>query len=149
MPDIITSLFGNNEELISLSVLNVPWVFYSYRMYHKLYDIKKIKYYQLILKYSVFLCFEIIFIVMDNLTLTNKEQVIWAEKNSIEQEKNLSSYEKKMMSDTIINTNPESSKKECKDIGTNWTKNCNKCGKLQCYNSKYALNAAIKNNRVW
>lgn len=50
--------------------------------------------------------------------------------------------------DTMTDTNPTFLKKECDDIGNQWTKICPKCGKMQSYSCKYTLRMSIEKNTI-
>jgi hypothetical protein len=81
-----------------------------------------------------------------NNTITNTN--LWEEKNSTEVNSNSLNKNESETPDTISSTENESKKKECKNIGKKWTKNCPNCGKLQTYSNKQNLTVAINENRT-
>jgi hypothetical protein len=87
-----------------------------------------------------------------NTIITNniEEEIIWEEKNSIDQLKNLKNKEIVDQNDGINETENESVKKECENIGSEkkWVKVCHNCGAKSYYKSREGLNRSIISNRT-
>src|ERR1700692_3832635 len=103
-------------------------------------------------KYFDDLCFDGIFMLVENNNLTLERFIIWEGENSIEHQKNCESKE---MSDQNVGTNETKNvfaKNECDDTGKKkemqWMKHCPECGTEQYYSCKKTLQRSIKHRKL-
>lgn len=83
---------------------------------------------------------------MENQHSNMKEQVIWEEKNSIEQVKNSTNNPIIGQKDITNEIKKKSAKNECENTGKKWIKNCPDCGIEMSYSSRCSLSRSIRDN---